>query len=1003
MHSHLDADKVISCMHLSREEVLADPQYEVWMRSLPGRQVVMGSNEGHGGDYGYLSSARTLIRLNLLSPRFFPLPTGLEELPESAWQVLPGAARQLAAVMAVNAAAPDEPEAAAAAKEPVVAGLGLYEALNNALLPAADDCQAHPDRSGVTTAATTIGKLASLVGLPSAEANRSQISDMDEARIQEIGQGDTPLDVGATLVQMLSTHPGLSELLEQFRKHPAFQAPTDLSNHVSPAQIRACWPPWAPRTPPSLTPHAKRAATHLGKRPAPTPTPSPHPTGINESTAHPQQPPTQQALKSLTACKGPALTAPSTLTPPNYPAAVGALSQALASLGPMNPAQAVGFISEAVAPAPLQSSQGQLAGGLPAPQAVIHFPAVEYPVEDGYSSPCASGADSEPLPRAPDASHSVLQRQLQRQQAVNPAKPAPRRTSLLKAAQRPILHPPPQHAPPTGNPQQQAPRMRDMRPSMPPSGAHLFLQHVSAVGPHRMEGSGSPGSHFQANGLVHVNPLQHTRSSQQWGGAVHSMAASGLAPPAGTGQWVHSQANPLQPTHNSQHGGGAMRPVGARLHENLGGDLGPLPAGTQHMGPPDITRNGVHQPQAGGRPAGPTKPPGESNMSAAAKLRAGLLSPSRPNSAVPSSAPAKAGPHRLKRPPALQQPPATQATSSNGDPTLPAKKARVQAPSAASDLGADPKLNTEPHTVSPNPADGILAGGTPGQGSGAERSVGNPPEVQVVFMGTGSAEPQKYRGASAIHVKLESGWGVLLDAGEGTWGQFQRRYGPQDAVEQVASLACIWISHKHSDHLLGLPGLLSARPASCPPLLVVGPPAAKAWLQELGGPQVLRYRLLLNLEFNGQSPEVHWLFQTIGFWQFESVPVQHCQHAYAVVIGHGQGTRQWSLVYSGDCRPSERLVQAGQGCSLLIHEATFEGTLQADVSFYGALFPFLPIFALPSGFRQLSERQYEWQHKTAVRPTAANNCPGSGLTGSRGRAAACSSMKPPLRAPCRQM
>ena len=48
--------------------------------------------------------------------------------------------------MAVNAAAPDEPEAAAAAKEPVVAGLGLYEALNNALLPAADDCQAHPDR-----------------------------------------------------------------------------------------------------------------------------------------------------------------------------------------------------------------------------------------------------------------------------------------------------------------------------------------------------------------------------------------------------------------------------------------------------------------------------------------------------------------------------------------------------------------------------------------------------------------------------------------------------------------------------------------------------------------------------------------------------------------------------------------------------------------------------------------------------------------------------------------
>ncbi len=102
--------------------------------------------------------------------------------------------------------------------------------------------------------------------------------------------------------------------------------------------------------------------------------------------------------------------------------------------------------------------------------------------------------------------------------------------------------------------------------------------------------------------------------------------------------------------------------------------------------------------------------------------------------AVPSSAPAKAGPHRLKRPPALQQPPATQATSSNGDPTLPAKKARVQAPSAASDLGADPKLNTEPHTVSPNPADGILAGGTPGSaGAGQPRSVADKlPATQVL-------------------------------------------------------------------------------------------------------------------------------------------------------------------------------------------------------------------------------------------------------------------------------
>lgn len=37
----------------------------------------------------------------------------------------------------------------------------------------------------------------------------------------------------------------------------------------------------------------------------------------------------------------------------------------------------------------------------------------------------------------------------------------------------------------------------------------------------------------------------------------------------------------------------------------------------------------------------------------------------------------------------------------------------------------------------------------------------------------------------------------------------------------------------------------------------------------------------------------------------------------------------WKLVYSGDTRPCERLVRAGAGATLLIHEATFEPGLDA--------------------------------------------------------------------------
>jgi ribonuclease Z len=67
-------------------------------------------------------------------------------------------------------------------------------------------------------------------------------------------------------------------------------------------------------------------------------------------------------------------------------------------------------------------------------------------------------------------------------------------------------------------------------------------------------------------------------------------------------------------------------------------------------------------------------------------------------------------------------------------------------------------------------------------------------------------------------------WGhVLLDAGEGTWGQIARRFGVEATLSGDASptespadkvlrdIRCIFISHLHADHHIGLSKLLALR------------------------------------------------------------------------------------------------------------------------------------------------------------------------------------------------
>jgi ribonuclease Z len=49
----------------------------------------------------------------------------------------------------------------------------------------------------------------------------------------------------------------------------------------------------------------------------------------------------------------------------------------------------------------------------------------------------------------------------------------------------------------------------------------------------------------------------------------------------------------------------------------------------------------------------------------------------------------------------------------------------------------------------------------------------------------------------------------MLDAGEGTYGQMMRRFGIDRLDEEIKALRCIFVSHLHADHHLGVVHLIN--------------------------------------------------------------------------------------------------------------------------------------------------------------------------------------------------
>jgi ribonuclease Z len=90
-------------------------------------------------------------------------------------------------------------------------------------------------------------------------------------------------------------------------------------------------------------------------------------------------------------------------------------------------------------------------------------------------------------------------------------------------------------------------------------------------------------------------------------------------------------------------------------------------------------------------------------------------------------------------------------------------------------------------------------------------------DLDLVFLGTAATAPTPRRGLSSMMIR-RGGERLLFDCGEGTQRQLMRSVG-------LSEIDAIYITHLHSDHVLGLPGMLKTfnLRERAHPLLIAGP------------------------------------------------------------------------------------------------------------------------------------------------------------------------------------
>jgi len=244
-------------------------------------------------------------------------------------------------------------------------------------------------------------------------------------------------------------------------------------------------------------------------------------------------------------------------------------------------------------------------------------------------------------------------------------------------------------------------------------------------------------------------------------------------------------------------------------------------------------------------------------------------------------------------------------------------------------------------------------------------------QLSIIFLGTSGSWPTVKRNVTSIAIKRGSEV-ILFDCGEGTQRQFQK------SRLSYMQISKIFITHFHGDHFLGIPGLIQTMQLNDreKPLHIYGPKGMIKLVSQLlslgyfkPGYKIFAYEVkdgdvfdfgeytIHVLRVNHNVPALSYALEenkrpgkfnkskALRLGIPEGPLFSKIQKGETIVLKDetkitpdkvlGPSRKGRKIVFSGDTKPDDRLIEFSKDSDVLIHDATFDSELKDIANDYG--------------------------------------------------------------------